>query len=119
MSPGEPRMAKVDPGWSLDALLRDYHPHDGWRTWFAEAYTKAMESPRREERLDGWKTAATIFGDMHALVFCLFVCHHGQSLVPLEDNAFRAHVDLCLWELGLAVPVRPDQWGAVPSEDIG
>jgi hypothetical protein len=112
-------VAKVDPGWSLDALLRDYHPHEGWRAWFAEAYAKAMESAQPDVQLDGWKTAAIIFGDMHAPVFCLFVCHHGRSLVPPDSAAFLGHIDLCLWELGLATPARPTEYGTVPSGDIG
>jgi hypothetical protein len=111
-------VAKVDPGWSLDALLRDYHPHEGWRAWFSEAYAKAMESSRPEVQLDGWKTAAIIFGDMHAPVFCLFVCHYGRSLVPADSAAFFGHVNLCLWELGLATPAHPDAMGAVVG-DVG
>jgi hypothetical protein len=110
-------VTKVDPGWSLDALLRDYHPHEGWRRWFAEAHAQAIESARPEERLAGWKAAAVIFGDMHAPVFCLFVCHHGRSLVPPDSTAFLAHIDLCLWELGLATPAQPDEFGGV--RDIG
>jgi hypothetical protein len=78
-----------------------------------------MESTRPEERLEGWKTAAIIFGDMHAPVFCLFVCHHGRLLVPPDSQAFLGHIDLCLWELGLAVPARPNEWGAVPPGDVG
>ena len=112
-------MAKVDPGWSLDALLRDYQPHEGWRAWFTEAYSKAMESARPEEQLDGWKTAAIIFGDMHAPVFCLFVCHHGRSLVEADNTAFLGHINLCLWELELATPAEPDEMGGVLSRDVG
>lgn len=111
-------MAKVDPGWSLDALLRDYHPHESWRDWFTKAYTKAMESARPDEQLDGWKTAAIIFGDMHAPVFCLFVCHHGRWLVPADSTAFLGHINLCLWELGLAAPVAADEMGGVPRRDV-
>jgi hypothetical protein len=112
-------VASVDPRWSLEALLRDYHPHWAWRDWFAEAYAKAIESPNPSERLEGWKTAATIFGDMHAPVFCLFVCHHGRRLEPRDGNNFLGHIDLCLWEIGLAIPARPDEFGAVRSADIG
>jgi hypothetical protein len=112
-------MAKVDPAWSLDALLRDYDPHPDWRNWFTEAYAKAMESPDPEERLAGWRTAAVIFGDMHANVFCLFVCYHGRALEPPDGKRFLSHIDLCLWELGLATPTRADTAGTVPSEDIG
>jgi hypothetical protein len=112
-------VAKVDPGWSLDALLRDYHPNEGWRAWFTEAYMKALESACPEARLDGWKTAAIIFGDMHAPVFCLFVCHHGRSLVPANSTAFLGHINLCLWELGLATPARPNEMGGVPLRDVG
>jgi hypothetical protein len=112
-------MATVDPGWSLDTLLKDYHPHESWRAWFTEAYAKAMESARPEEQLDGWKTAAIIFGDMHAPVFCLFVCHYGRSLVPPDNTAFLGHINLCLWELGLATPTQPDEMGGVTSRDIG
>jgi hypothetical protein len=113
------QVMKVDPGWSLDALLRDYHPYEGWRTWFTEAFTKALESAQPQERLDGWKTAAIIFGDMHAPVFCLFVSHHGRSLVPPDSKAFLGHIDLCLWELGLATPNRPNGLGTVLARDIG
>jgi hypothetical protein len=112
-------MAKVDPRWSLDALLRDYDPHPGWRDWFAEAYAKAIESPDPATRLDGWGTAAVIFGDMHVPVFCLFVCYHGQTLEPPGGNRFVGHIDLCLWELGLAAPARPDAAGAVATADVG
>jgi len=112
-------VVKVDPGWSLDALLRDYHPHEGWRTWFAQAFTRALESASPEERLEGWKTAAIIFGDMHAPVFCLFVCHHGRSLVPPDSEAFLGHIDLCLWELELATPKQRTKSGGVPARDIG
>jgi hypothetical protein len=112
-------MAKVDAAWSLEALLRDYHPHPGWRDWFSEAYAKAIESSDPDERLDGWRTAAIIFGDMHAPVFCLFVCYHGQTLEPPGGKRFLGHTDLCLWELGLATPTRPDAGGTVPAADIG
>jgi hypothetical protein len=58
-------MAQVDPGWSLDAaVLQDYHSHAGWRAWFTEAYSKAIELADPEEVLSGWRTAAVIFGDM-------------------------------------------------------
>jgi len=112
-------MATVDPAWSLEALLRAYHPHGSWRAWFTEAYAKATESAQPDERLNGWKTAAIIFGDMHAPVFCLFVCYHGRSLVPADSKAFLGHINLCLWELGLATPAHPDEMGGVPSRDIG
>ncbi|MBN9519409.1 hypothetical protein J0H58_12945 [bacterium] len=111
-------MATVDPGYSLAAVLRDYHPHPGWRNWFAEAYAGAIEGADPAARLAGWKTAAVIFGDMHVPVFCLFVCLHGQGLVPSGDRGFLGHYDLCLWELGLATPARPDG-DVVPSGDIG
>ena len=55
---------------------------------------------------------------MHAPVFCLFVCSHGRSLEPPDGKRFLAHIDLCLWELGLAIPTRPDVEGVVPSADI-
>ena len=109
----------VDPSWSLDRLLQDYRPHESWCRWFAEAFSHAIESAQPEERLDGWKAAATIFGDMHVPVFCLFVCYHGRSLVPPQSTAFLSHIDRCLWELGLATPDSPDTLGAVPSRDIG
>jgi hypothetical protein len=113
------RVAKVDPSWSLEASLRDFNPHESWRAWFAEAFAKAMESAQPGARLDGWKTAAIIFGDMHAPLFCLFVCQHGRSLVPPDSKAFLGHIDLCLWELGLATPKQPGELGAVPVRDIG
>jgi hypothetical protein len=116
---GEISVANVDPSWSLEALLADYHPHEGWRAWFSESYTKAMESSQFGVRLDGWKKAAIIFGDMHVPVLCLFVCHHGRSLVPGDKAAFLGHIDLCLWELGLAIPSKPDKMGGVPSRDVG
>jgi hypothetical protein len=112
-------MAAVDPNWSLDALLRDYHPHSGWRNWFTEAYNKAMESTDPDERLDGWRIAAIIFGDMHVPLFCLFVCCHGRTLEPPDGKRFLGHIDLCLWELGLATPTRPDPSGTVAAADIG
>ena len=112
-------MQTVDPRWSLDALLRDYHPDATWSDWFADAYAEAMEAARPEERLEGWKTAATIFGDMHANVFCLFVCHHGLTLEPADDENFLSHIDLCLWQLGLARPTQPDAGGAVRVLDLG
>ena len=100
-------MADVDPRWSLDALFRDFQPHDGWRRWFSEAYAHAMESTQPDEQLKGWKTAAIILGDMHACLLCLFVCHHGRSLVPSSSDSFLGHIDLCLWEMGLASPTQP------------
>jgi hypothetical protein len=106
-------MARVDPSWSLDALLRDYHPHPGWRTWFAQAYAQAMEAADPATRLAGWKTAAIIFGDTHAPVFCLFVCYYGRTLVPPASTSFLGHINLCLWELGLAVPARTDAAGVL------
>lgn len=110
--------AKVDPDWSLQAFLRWYDPHPGWRPWFAKTYAKAIESTRPEEQLEGWKAAAMIFGDMHAVVFCLFVCDHGRSLVPPDSNTFAPHIDLCLWDLGLAMPARRYE-GSMPIVDIG
>jgi hypothetical protein len=112
-------MAKVDPNWSLEALLRDYHPHPGWRDWFTQAYTQTMESTDSDERLTGWRTAAIIFGDMHVPVFCLFVCYYGRTLEPTDSKRFLGHIDLCLWELGLAIPSRPNDFGGVRSADIG
>lgn len=112
-------MKKFDAEWSLDALLRNYHPHAGWRAWFADAYAQAMESGRSEEQLRGWKQAATIFGDMHRPLFCLFVCRHGQSLASGESEVLLGHINLCLWEMGLAEPVHPDATGAVRSVDFG
>ena len=111
-------MVTVDPEWSLDAFLRWYNPHERWRRWFAEAYANAVESGRPEERLRGWRTAAIIFGDMHAPVFCLFVCHHGRSLVPPDSRLFLGNIDLCLWEMGLATPA-PTYEGSMPVVDIG
>lgn len=110
---------KVDPRWSLDALLRDYRPHESWCDWFAEAYRKAMTSAQSDEQLEGWKTAAIIFGDMHVPVLCLYVCQHGRSLVPAESQAFLDHIHLCLWELGLATPSSSDETGAVPLRGVG
>lgn len=112
-------MSKVDPGWSLAALLRDYRPHESWRRWFTETFTRALESTDPAERLDGWKTAAVIFGDMHAPVFCLFVCHYGRTLVPPDRPDFLGNIDLCLLELGLARPAQPDGSGTIPVRDIG
>jgi hypothetical protein len=100
-------MTGIDPRWSLAAVIRDFQPHHGWREWFAEAYAQAMESSQPEEQLKGWRTAAVILGDMHACLLCLFVCHKGCSLAPLSSDAFQGHVDLCLWEMGLAAPSQP------------
>jgi hypothetical protein len=111
-------MATVDPDYSLAAVLRDYRPHPGWRDWFADAHAGAIGGADPAARLAGWKTAAVIFGDMHVPVFCLFVCLHGQTLVPSGERGFLAHYDLCLWELGLATPARPDG-DVVPSADVG
>jgi hypothetical protein len=55
---------------------------------------------------------------MHANVFCLFVCYHGRTLEPPGGKRFQAHINLCLWDLGLAVPVRPTEWGTVTPEDL-
>lgn len=112
--------AKVVPDWSLQAFLRWYDPHQSWRPSFAKTYAEAIESTRPEERLEGWKTAAMIFGDMNALPFCLFVCHHGRSLVGPESDLFLAHIDLCLWDLGLARPAgRYEEKRSMPIVDIG
>lgn len=56
---------------------------------------------------------------MHVPVFCMFACYHGRSLVPHDSQAFLGHIDLCLWELGLATPSILDEHGAVPSREIG
>ncbi|MDY3551334.1 hypothetical protein R5W24_000409 [Gemmata sp. JC717] len=56
---------------------------------------------------------------MHAPVFSLFVCHYGRSLVPADSPAFLGHIDLCMWELGLASPARPTEHGTVPLGDGG
>jgi hypothetical protein len=98
----------VDPRWSLDAVLRDYDPHPSWRRWFATAYVQALESADPADRLAGWRAAAVIFGDMHVPVFCLFVCHLGQTLVPPGERDFLSHIHLCLWDVGLAAPAAPD-----------
>jgi len=116
--PRDSSWTQVDPGWSLDALLRDFNPHESWRGWFAEAYSKAIEADRLEERFAGWKAAAMIFGDMHAPVFCLFVCLHGRSLRPQEANRFDAHIDLCLRDLGLATSTRTGT-RSIPMTDFG
>jgi hypothetical protein len=104
-------MATVDPVWSLDAVLRDYRPYPGFRSAFGTAYAQAMESADPDEQLTGWRTAAWVFGDMHVPVFCLFVCHHGRTLEPPGGTRFLGHIDLCLWELGLATPVLSDADG--------
>lgn len=111
-------MSKVEHGWSLDAVLRDYDPHPYWRQWFSEAYAKVTESADPAERLVGWRIAAIIFGDMHVPVFCLFVSHHGQTLEP-DGTRFLGHIDLCLWEIGLATPARPTAEGTIPAADVG
>jgi hypothetical protein len=43
-------MASVDPRWSLDALLRDYHPHQGW----LDEFLPADWFDRAEQELGGW-----------------------------------------------------------------
>ena len=43
----------VDPRWSLEAVLRDYRPHESWRTWFSEAYAKAMGSAYARRATEG------------------------------------------------------------------
>ena len=116
--PRDSSWTQVDPGWSLDALLRDFDPHESWRGWFAEAYAKAIESTGLEEQLAGWRAAAMIFGDMNALVFCLFVCLYGRSLRLQEANRFDAHIDLCLRDLGLATSIRTGT-RSLPVTDFG
>ncbi len=115
--PADSSWTRVDPGWSLEALLKDYHPHAGWSGWFTEAYAQAIESTDLESRVAGWRAAAMIFGDMHALPFCLFACLHGRSLRPEEASRFDAHIDLCLRDLGLAASTRPE--ASIPVTDFG
>lgn len=107
----------VSPAWSLEAVMRDFEPHPSWRASFAEAYALAMESPAPEQQLRGWRAAAVIFGDMNALLLCLFVCHHGLALAPSEGRAFRGHIDLCSWDMGLATPSRGET--SVAVADLG
>ncbi|MGA7990533.1 MAG: hypothetical protein WCC53_03790 [Thermoanaerobaculia bacterium] len=113
-------MTNVDPGWSLHGFLEWFRPHEGWRSWFAEAYAKAIESGLPDVRLQGWRAAAIIFGDMNAPLFCLFVCHHGRSLVGPESDLFLAHIDLCLWDLGLGTPAgKYEKESSMPIVDLG
>jgi hypothetical protein len=76
-----------------------------------------MELADPKEVLAGWRTSAIIFGDMHVPVFCLFVCFHGQTLEPPAGTRFLGHIDLCLWELGLAMPKRTVTAGTFPSSE--
>src|SRR5262249_1382438 len=101
--------AGVDPRWSLAAVLHDLRPHEHWRGSFSEAYARAMESTEPGEQLQGWRTAAMILGDMHACLLCLLVCRYGRSLLPPESRDFLDHMDLCLWEMGLATPTQPGE----------
>lgn len=101
-------MPEVDPGWSLDSLLRDFRPHGSWRDSFAGTYRQALESRTAAEQLKGWKTAAMILGDMNACALCLFVCCYGRSLVSAEGQEFLGHIDLCLLAMGLATPTVPE-----------
>jgi hypothetical protein len=102
-------MAHVDLRWSLAAILHEFRPHEHWRAWFSEAYAQAMESAELREQLQGWRAAAIILGDMHACLLCLLVCHYGRSLLPPDSRVFLDHMDLCLWEMGLATPTQPGE----------
>src|SRR5262249_18712655 len=92
--PSGEAMAHVDPRWSLAAVLHELGPHEHWRGSFSEAYARAMESTEPGKRLQGWRTAAMILGDMHACLLCLLVCHYGRSLLPAESRDFLDHMDL-------------------------
>src|SRR5262249_27389229 len=99
----------------LDSLLRNFRPSGSWRNWFAEAYGQALESSTASEQLKGWATAATIFGDMHACVLCLFVCYHGLELGSEARERFLGHINLCLMDMGLATPAKA---GPVPMKEL-
>jgi len=108
-------MRDVDPRWSLDSLLRNFRPSGSWRNQFAEAYGQALESSTASEQLKGWATAATILGDMHACVLCLFVCYHGLELGSEARERFLGHINLCLMDMGLATPAEA---GPVPMKEL-
>src|SRR5262245_35037423 len=102
-------MADVPQDWSVEGLLRDWRPHPDWRNWFTQAYDLVTRAESAEKRLEGWRIAAVILGDMHACPLCLFVCLHARLLLPPgSPDYFLAHIDLCLWDMGLAAPAQPD-----------
>jgi hypothetical protein len=108
-----------DPRWSLEYLHQTFRPHLSWREWFRQAFMQAMHSKSPEQQLDGWRTAAIIFGDMHAEVLCLIVCLHGLSLTAEDDARFQGHIDLCLMDMGLAVPISQAPDGTLSVKDFG
>lgn len=109
-------MKEVDPGWSLDAVMKTFKPHASWRTWFTEAYGQAMESPDPEVQFKGWRSAAIILGDMTACLLCVFVSRLGLGLAHPNARAFLGNIDLCLMDMGLATPAKP---GDIAVIDIG
>jgi hypothetical protein len=104
------------PDWSVEILLETWQPRPIWRKWFSEAFALITRARSKEEQIQGLRTAATILGDTHACPLCLFVCLYGRSLLPETSADFLGHIDLCLWEMGLATPSQP---GLVALRDIG
>lgn len=96
--------------------MQAFRPHASWRSWFNEAFEQAILSTMPEEQLKGWHKAAAILGDMNACVLCLFACLHARSLGGAD---FQVHIDLCLLDMGLAVPTAPAGNGAVRAKDLG
>jgi hypothetical protein len=89
----------------MDELARTWQPSRGWGELVRES-ADALEADPADTA--AWSQLAMVFGDTRAAPLALVVCLHASTL-GRDQRGVRAHLDLCLLELGLgraaSVPV--------------
>jgi hypothetical protein len=94
----------------MDDLARAWRPSRGWATT-AQGAAAALE--RDPASVAAWCELAMMFGDTRAPELALVCCLHARTLGG-DQGRVRAHLDLCLMDLGLG---RAD--GPVPIAALG
>lgn len=82
-----------------------WRPRTGWAEHYVRpAYLHCIDQIIAPDSIPWWTRLAIMLGDSHATPLCLVVALHARSLLPeiVEDRSVDAHVDICLWQLGLA-----------------
>jgi hypothetical protein len=81
----------------MDDLARTWRPSRGWAS-VARAAADALECDATD--LAAWCQLAMMFGDTRAAELALIVCLHAR-VIDGDHRQVRAHLDLCLLDLGL------------------
>jgi len=81
----------------MDELARTWQPSPGWASLVRGA-ADALE--RDPSDTAAWSELAMMFGDTRASALALVVCLHARTLAG-DQRGVRAHMDLCVLDLGL------------------